>query len=270
LVDLLGGVEVYVPKPMSYVDYTQKLKIDLAQGWQTLNGDQAEQFARFRHDAYGDIGRVQRQQVLLKALRERLSNPTVLPRIPEIVRLMWKYIDTNLSLEEMLALANLGLKLDQTNFRMVMLPGRFSQPGEYAASFWIMDETGRDRVLQKYFEVVPTDATSGVALAGNADIYQARIAVQNASTRPHAASEMANYLKNQGFSNVYVIEDWGDRQQRTQIIAQQGDLDAAKSLKQLLQQGQVEANSTGDLESDLTIRVGDDVKQLPQIKKRSL
>ena len=90
--------------------------IDLEPGWQTLNGDQAEQFARFRKDNYGDIGRVQRQQMLLKALRQRLLSPKVLPRLPQIIRVMQQYIDTNLSLEEMLALVGFGLDLDKDDF----------------------------------------------------------------------------------------------------------------------------------------------------------
>ena len=79
LVDLLGGVEVFVPRPMSYVDYSQDLKIELAQGWQTLDGKQADRFARFRSDGLGDIGRVQRQQVLIKAIKQRLTSPLLLP-----------------------------------------------------------------------------------------------------------------------------------------------------------------------------------------------
>lgn len=70
LVDLLGGVEVFVPRAMSYTDSAQKLKINLAKGWQTLNGEQAEQFARFRNDGLGDIGRIQRQQSLIQAIRD--------------------------------------------------------------------------------------------------------------------------------------------------------------------------------------------------------
>ncbi|MGB3298563.1 MAG: LCP family protein, partial [Phormidesmis sp.] len=60
IVDLVGGIEVAVPKPMQYEDKTQGLVIDLEPGLQTLNGNEAEQFARFRQDEYGDIGRVQR------------------------------------------------------------------------------------------------------------------------------------------------------------------------------------------------------------------
>ncbi len=254
LVDLLGGVEVYVPEPMSYVDQTQKLKINLARGLQTLNGDQAEQFARFRHDAYGDIGRVQRQQTLLKALLKRLTNPTVIPRLPGLVSTLQKYIDTNLSLEEMLALSGAGRQLSQGNFKMVMLPGRFSTPNEFVASYWIMNPEGRDRVMKQYFNIDPSDALTAQARSAT----DLRIAVQNASSKPDAANQLRRYLAQRGFSNVYIADDWSEKQTDTQIIAQQGDLSGATAVKDLLGFGRVEADSTGDLESDLTIRVGDD------------
>jgi LCP family protein required for cell wall assembly len=257
LVDLLGGVEVYVPAPMSYVDQTQKLKINLSPGLQTLNGDQAEQFARFRHDAYGDIGRVQRQQTLLKALLKRVTSPMVIPQLPGLVVSMQKYIDTNLSLEEMLALTGAGRKLSQGNFKMVMLPGRFSTPTEFNASYWIMNPSGRDRVLQQFFNMT----TTATGTASNDQLNVAsnlKIAIQNASSKPDAANQLRRYLTKRGFANVYVSSDWSDKQNQTQIIAQQGDLGSAATLKQLLGLGRVEADSTGDLESDLTIRLGDD------------
>ena len=259
LVDLLGGVEVYVPAPMSYVDQTQKLTINLSAGLQRLNGDQAEQFARFRQDAYGDIGRVQRQQVLLKALLKRLTSPMMLPRIPSLLTSMQKYIDTNLSVEEMLALVGAGRKLSQGNFKMVMLPGRFSAPDEFVASYWILNPEGRDRVMRQYFKIDSVGTEIESARAPNS----LRIAIQNASTQADAADQLRRYLVDQGFGNVYVASDWSDHQRQTQIIAQQGDLSSAESLKNVLRLGRVEADSTGDLESDLTIRVGDDwVSQL--------
>ncbi len=260
LVNLLGGVEVFVPQPMSYVDYTQKLKIDLSQGWQTLNGDQAEQFARFRHDAYGDIGRVQRQQMLMKSLRNRLSSPAVIPKLPQIINMMQKYVDTNLSIEEMLAVATFGLQLDQGNFRQVLLPGRFSDPGEFAASYWVMDDAGRDRVLETYFNLQPKTANNGTSDATTASMDNLRIAIQNASDQPEAGEQFARYLRERGFSNVYVIEDWSDRLRQTQIIAQTGDVTAATNLQKMLGLGQIEADSTGELGSDLTLRIGADWK----------
>jgi LCP family protein required for cell wall assembly len=252
LVDALGGVRVYVPQRMKYTDKTQKLTIDLEPGWQDLNGDQAEQFARFRHDSYGDIGRVQRQQTLIKALREKLTNPLMLPRLPVLVGTLQKYIDTNLTVEEMLALLTFGIKLDQGNFKQVLLPGRFSAPNEYRASYWIVDPKGRDRVMQEYFKNQSSSA------AGEESSSSLRIAVQNASSDPDAVKEFMSYLVALGYSNVYQLPDWKDEQPKTQVIVQRGDLIAAKALQQSLKFGKVEATSTGDLESDLTIRIGDD------------
>ncbi len=252
LVDLIGGVEVNVPKPMIYEDKTQKLKINLSPGLQTLNGDQAEQFARFRGDDLGDIGRVQRQQTLLKALRQKLTHPTIIPRLPALVQAMQKYIDTNLSMEEILALVGTGRKLSEGKFKMVMLPGRFSTPDEYVASYWIIDPVGRDRVMKQYFDVDPV-LSSGVTVSDSV-----RIAIQNASDNPTAASQLRRYLAEKGFQDTYVINDLPSSQAQTHVIAQKGDLDAAETLQKILGVGVVEADSTGDLESDITIRIGND------------
>jgi LCP family protein required for cell wall assembly len=161
LVDLLGGVEVFVPRTMSYKDNTQKLKINLAKGWQTLNGEQAEQFARFRNDGLGDIGRMTRQQSLIQAIRNRLGSPSVVVRLPEIMRVMQKYVDTNLNFEEILALATFGVQLDPDHFKIVMLPGRSSSAEGDLRSYWILNKAKRDRIMAQYFKQGASDFTQG-------------------------------------------------------------------------------------------------------------
>ncbi len=252
LIDLVGGIRVYVPRDMQYEDKTQKLFIDLKQGWQTLNGDQAEQFARFRNDDLGDIGRVQRQQTLLKALKDQMSSPFVVPRIPGILQAMQKYIDTNLSLEEMSALLNYGLGLDQKAVKMVLLPGRFSDPKEFRASYWIMDDRKRDRIMKDFFDL--SDPNTG----GEAS--PLRIAIQNASNQPNAAEALQEKLAQAGYENTYVTNAWSETQTQTQIILQSGKADAADILQHAIGIGILETSSTGDLESDITIRIGDDFK----------
>ena len=255
LVDLLGGVEVMVPQRMVYRDVTQGLYIDLEEGWQTLNGDQAEQFARYRGDGSGDIGRVQRQQILMKALRERLTHPTVIPRLPQVMRVMMRHIDTNLTLEEILALANVAMEVEPENLQMVMLPGRFSTPNEYIASYWILDAAATQQVMRSFFEL------ENVALLSNDDnraMISLPIAIQNASGEPRVAREVADYLREEGFRNVYVVPDWPSELQRTQVIAQRGDRDSAELMASILDLGRVVSDSTGDLQSELTIRVGRD------------
>jgi len=254
LVDLVGGVDVFVPEPMSYHDNTQNLHIDLAPGWQTLNGEKAEQFARFRNHNNGDIGRVQRQQALLKSLRARLQTPAMVPRLPKLIRVLSKYIDTNLSLEETLALGTFGLTLQQDNFKMVLLPGRFSTSREFSASYWIMDSVGKDRIMRDYFGQELTHTL----LAANPSANQLRIAIQNSTGQARLNQKVIEFLRSKGFYNVYLVNDWSESQQQTQIIAQQGDLKAAIALKNILGLGKIEASSIGDIKSDITIRVGQD------------
>ncbi|MFP4008455.1 MAG: LCP family protein [Spirulinaceae cyanobacterium] len=263
LVDLVGGVEVYVPHPMKYTDVTQQLEIDLDPGLQTLNGSQAEQFARFRMDEYGDIGRVQRQQILLKALRQNLQSPTVLPKIPQAVQLMQQFVDTNLSVEEMLALVGFGLHLEKEDIKMVMLPGRFSNVEEFdGISYWIMSHRDRDRVMQEYFNV-ESDREFDLDLRS---FKRVRIAIQNTTDDPEVAQQALDYLRERNFRNVYVSPRQLTQPDRTtEIIVQQGNTAAAKMLQESLGLGRIEADSTGDLGSDLTLRIGTDwySKRLP-------
>ena len=260
LVDLVGGVEVYVPKPMVYSDKTQKLEINLAEGLQVLNGDQSEQFARFRHDANGDIGRVQRQEILLKALQKRLNNPALIAQIPQALQILRQSIDTNLTMEEFLALANFGRQLDRQQVQMVMLPGRFSQKEEFdGRSYWVMNRRGRDRVMEQYFGIRPDAELASPSPETPNELERLTIALQNATDDPQLLASFQQYLRQQNFRNVYATEDSPQLLGETEIVAQQGDLKAAKDLKGFLGIGQVEASSTGDLASEITIRLGTDI-----------
>ncbi|MGB3571462.1 MAG: LCP family protein, partial [Phormidesmis sp.] len=269
IVDLVGGIEVLVPSAMQYEDKTQGLVIDLQPGLQNLNGDEAEQFARFRQDSYGDIGRVQRQQILLKALRQQLTTPAVLPKLPQILRVLQSRVDTNLSLEELLALAGFGLDLEPDDLHMVMLPGRFSDPEEYRASYWLSDHAASSDIMRTYFDAESTELVVDDSLGVN--YYEPpsprvlsglKIAIQNATDDSYASSSMADYLREQGFYNVYVIRNWADVNRETSVVAQRGDIGSANALKDELALGQVISDSTGDIDSDITIRVGEDWLQL--------
>ncbi len=258
LVDVIGGVEVFVPFAMQYEDQTQDLTIDLEPGLQTLNGTEAEGFIRYRNHNLGDIGRMQRQQILLKALQKKFTNPLALAKLPQVLSVLQKHIDTDLSMGEILALMQFGLKRQSEQFRMVLLPGRFSGPEEYEYSFWIADWTGIDRVMQTYFDVSPPLGYELASTNPSTD-YDLKIVVQNASGVSGGDVWMADYLASQGFYNVHLEEEaWPENLSTTQVIPQWGELDAAQRLQLLLDESQVVANSTGVLRSDLTIRVGRD------------
>lgn len=252
LVDRMGGIEVFVPERMAYQDRTQRLQIDLAQGWQTLNGEQAEQFARFRASTQGDLDRVQRQQILIAALRDRLTSPAVLPQLPEITKIMQTAVETNLSPEELSAIARFSVQMQPENWQMSLLPGDLSPYSKDSSSYWLYP-SGQDQIMSQYFGTF----TIGT-LPKPKPLTSLKIAVQNASGKPQISQQVVKYLKQKGFANVYAISDWSDIQRQTDIIAQRGNTEAATKLQQILGVGNIKAAAIGDLESSLTIRIGKD------------
>ncbi len=258
LVDVVGGVEVFVPQVMKYDDNTQKLHIDLKPGLQTLTGQQAEGFVRFRKDDLGDIGRTQRQQTLIKALQKKFQNPLMIARLPEVFSVLQKHIDSNLSLGEMLAMAQFGMSVKPSQLRMVMLPGRFSMPDEFPLSYWLMDKTAMSRVMKTYFDVDPSVEPGFADSSPPANATDAKVVVQNASEDPEASQRMADYLIKIGFNNVEIETDSPQTLDTTQVVPQWGNLEVAQQLHDKIPHSEVNAESTGNLRSDITIRVGRD------------
>ena len=94
--DLLGGLEVDVPKRLYYQDKSQGLLIDLQPGRQVLKGRELEGFLRWRHDGQGDLGRLDRQQLVLKSLFNKLIQPQHLIRLPALITAAGRNLKTDL------------------------------------------------------------------------------------------------------------------------------------------------------------------------------
>jgi len=261
-VDALGGVEVNVPKPMHYVDKTQNLTIDFQPGRQKLNGQHLQEYVRFRHDDLGDIGRVQRQQDVLKAIFSAILQPSTLKRLPQIVQVIKDNVDTDLSMGAILGIAQfLSNSASSHPLNLVMLPGRFSRPEEYPLSYWIEDTRATARILARYFDVSNVESNELSDAIDNRQ--RLHVAVLNATGKEGEESKALHFLKKQGFENTYItyhdIDSVTVPLSETQIIAEQGNQEAAKAVRNALGLGQVQVISTGDLNSDVTVVVGNDL-----------
>jgi polyisoprenyl-teichoic acid--peptidoglycan teichoic acid transferase len=251
LIDALGGVRVYVPKDMKYTDNTQHLYIDLKQGEQHLNGNQAMQFLRFRYDQFGDLGRVQRQQMLLRAAIEQLLKPNTIVRIPKILKVIQSHIDTNLSVEELIALAGFGAQTDRSNVEMLIVPGDFNGDGRHGTSYWLPNHRGIREMMAKHFEQGYSEVESTLPAYLN-------VAIQDSTGDPSAVQSLVAKLNAAGYSNVYVDRNWHELLDTTRIVAQKGDRNSAETLQTTLELGEVRVESTGVLNSDITIQLGKD------------
>jgi len=94
LVDILApnGVEINVEKDMS-----EKIGVSLKQGVHNLNGKELLGYARFRHDAEGDFGRVARQQKVIEAIKNEVLAPQNILNLPKFVGAAQGYVTTDYS-----------------------------------------------------------------------------------------------------------------------------------------------------------------------------
>ncbi|MCS6943668.1 MAG: LCP family protein [Geminocystis sp.] len=255
LIDALGGITIDVPQDMKYTDHSQHLYIDLKKGKQHLDGKKAIDFLRFRHDAYGDIGRVQRQQSFMRALIEQTLNPKTILRMPEILKIIRAHIDTNLTTNELIALAAFAAQRNRADIKMLLLPGDFNSPRGGELSYWLPNYSKIREIMAFHF-----GQDSGYyANYRDVEPRRIRIAVQCAEENREYAQQLVQFLQENGYRRSYLSSSWlPETPSKTRIIAQQGDSYAAAKLRADIGIGEVVVESTGVLNSDVTIQVGGD------------
>ncbi|MCL2368918.1 MAG: LCP family protein [Oscillospiraceae bacterium] len=124
LVNVLDGVEFYVPVRMVHDDpyQTPPVHINLQQGLQTLNGNQAQQVVRFRGYPNGDIGRIETQQAFLRAVAAELLQIRNIPRIHELVGIFIEHVDTDIPLGTLIWYATELMGVDSEDLNFFTMP----------------------------------------------------------------------------------------------------------------------------------------------------
>jgi|GEM_PF-1065077 len=85
LIDALGGIDIVVPEAVSdfSTDTLQPFENNTVQpGEQHMNGEQALAYSRVRVD--GDLKRIERQQLVIKAAARRALSLGLVPRLPDL------------------------------------------------------------------------------------------------------------------------------------------------------------------------------------------
>lgn len=147
LFEILGPVEVLVEKEMHYVDHTAKLNVDLKPGLQILTPAQTEEYVRFRHDARGDIGRIERQQWFVRQAAKKFKEPEIVLKLPQLVMLGYKCIRTDLPMQDVMSLAAFAKDFPHERVVTAMLPGEGQMIN--GGSYWVPDPLAGQATFNK-------------------------------------------------------------------------------------------------------------------------
>lgn len=194
IVDLLGGVEVETIDRMKYDDNWGQLHIDLPKGRQTINGDQAVGFTRFRKSnpgeprskEEGDERRMARQQMLLRAILQKAKSPGMFTRAPELMSAAWDSIETDLTFDQVTALAVLFKGVQPEQMQTASLTGDNVMIG--GLSYYRPDP---DKMAAQVDWLLRGDESAAYRLTV--------VTVKNGSGVRGAARHVADLLREQGF-----------------------------------------------------------------------
>ena len=139
IIDAVGGIDIDVPKRMHYEDPWDDdggLIIDFHPGMQHMDGAKAVTYVRYR-DEEGDLGRIRRQQDFVRAFMEKLVSPSIIPKLPTVIKEVMGSLETDLSFRQLLEFVgtlkeskNNGLKTDMVPGKPLYIDG---------VSYWIPD-----------------------------------------------------------------------------------------------------------------------------------
>lgn len=98
--DELGPVEVFVDRPMYYVDAAQGLEVNFSPGFHKMRGRELLAYLRFRKTAEGDIGRLDKQRVIIEKLAQSAMKKNLIS-LTALYRDVKKRTDFNMDVGEL-------------------------------------------------------------------------------------------------------------------------------------------------------------------------
>ncbi len=255
LVNLIGGVDIYVEKVIhdpTYPDYHYGYDpLHIEPGWHHFDGEMALKYARTRHGS-SDFDRARRQQQVMLAILERVTNLNLLPDLarnaPKLYETIQASVQTDLALDQMMALANVALQVDRAQIRFGVIDQTCTQAWvtpEGAQVLIPLREQMRKVRDYVFFADQPTpvpqqntaqpSAPTPTVAAVTATPEIASVAVFNGTTRAGLAGSTAEFLRANGL-NVVTVGN-ADRQNYTtsMIILNRDKATTAAQIATLLQ-----------------------------------
>lgn len=222
LVDMIGGIDVYVPYDMNYDDPAQDLSIHIKKGFQHLNGYQAMGFVRERYgDPEGDFGRIKRQQAFLKAVAEKMVQPANWKKVPQLVQQALKHVRTNLTLDEILTLATIAYKAGPDGLVTDTLP---------TTDLWLKG-VSYQKADPKTVALYVNRYVRGIDPEENGQI---RVRILYPEGQEKVAASLVEALETLGYPVVDVSPAHGDYKRPTAVFAQRDKVVAGRVMVRTL------------------------------------
>jgi len=264
-IDHIEGVRLTFDEPMVLDRLGKWNTVTIEPGVITLPGDYALAYVRARKTEGGDFDRAQRQQNLIMAVRDRILEFDMMPRLvaraPEIYNDLASGINTNLTLNEAIKLGWSVLDVDRDAIEQVIISNEYISFGKSPDGLDIlMPVPDKIRLLRN--EVFGEGGVLAPVAEGDlVDIVAeegARVAIRNGSYQGDYAAKTAAWLREMGFN--IVEETNSDYTYTTQIYVYNSTPYALRWLSETMGVASTSVYYNYDLNAgvDLVVILGDD------------
>lgn len=289
LVDVIGGVEFYVPDDMDYDDSSQDLHIHLKKGLQLLDGDKAEQLVRFRKNNDGttysgdhekdDYGRMSTQrEFIIETVKQTIQAKNIL-KIKDIIDIAYEYVETNLSISVVKDYAPYAINVNIDGIQSAVLPGGSYGPSttpSYPLWFFVADKKETAKLIEQLYgnteevvnegiedgdidneEVTSDEIETPIVEVNKEDASDIKIELLNGSGSKDVLSKVKKDLTERGYK---VINSTSTITTAKTTIINKTDVDSTftENIKDVIGVGNISTSSVSSSNVDITIIIGND------------
>ena len=214
VIDEMGGVKIQVPKDLHDERYPgpnfSYQIFDIKQGLQVLDGETALKYARTRHNEEGDFGRAFRQQLILKAARQKAFSIETLVNVPainKILNILGDHLRTDIPLDELETFLDLSRKIDShLTINKVLDAGKSDSLMAvshvflgHVRAFILIPRTGKyDEIQELAKDIFNLDLIERKKREINNE--EARVAIINRSGLANLEKKLSSLLEKMGYS----------------------------------------------------------------------
>lgn len=146
MIDMSGGLPMYVEENMYHADETGATDINLFQGYQTLNGQEAAGYMRYI-DEDGYLSRTQRQERLVKLFYAERQKQFGFMNMLFLYR-FWNQVESNISAKDMASLAFAFRNVPAEQIHFFILPGENTNDGATGGkTLWTYDPIEGQKII---------------------------------------------------------------------------------------------------------------------------
>jgi polyisoprenyl-teichoic acid--peptidoglycan teichoic acid transferase len=225
MVDAIGGITIDVPRHIYDSAYPDNnygtYVVEFQPGIQQMDGKRALEYARTRHDS-NDYDRMQRQQQVIIAARDKILSLNIpLNKIPELLRIAGDSVQTDLTLREIFALAEMVKGIGQDNIIRAAIDESMtsSVTTMQGAMVQVADWDKVNALINQLFpNSMPNSATPDPIMS-QISREGARIELRNGSGVDSLGEQATLALRARGYNIVRYDNDSQFNQDITSIIA---------------------------------------------------